>query len=216
MALNDAAAFWNFDSSLTDSSGNGNTLSAVGSPDFTTGILGNALRSNTVTGGYAERNGLVVPSGSFSMGGFFFVTSTGSRTWMGLFEHAVGGLSLRTQFGLLFSLAGATGGVSNNAWNHLAVTYDDSTQESINYVNGVASAPASGAVSFPTGTTKTRVLADANGIEVAGNGLADLVFFYNRKLSASEVSQLYNAGVGLNPYGLQRQNHDGTGRPPNP
>ena len=197
MALNNASAFWNFDSSLTDSSGNGITLSAVGSPDYTTGILGNALRSPT-TSDSAQRTGVIIAAGSFSMGGWFFASSL--KNFLYQKGNTGTGQQILTGFsGFQFTVDDGANTVGNAGltfpnWFHVVGTYNSSTQTLILYVNGAQVDTNTFAAVYPTGTVTIIVLGGGS------NSLADLCFFYPFVLTPSEVSQLYNGGAGYNPY----------------
>ena len=206
MALNNASAFWNFDSSLTDSSGNGNTLSAVGSPDYTTGKLGNALRSPT-TNDYASKSGLVISSGSFSMGGFFFLTSAGLISANVMSQYSTADSRVQA---LQTVSAGATGTVTFQvddsgsgpggdlagipAWFHFVGTYNSLTNACILYLNGSAVATATITALFSPADQFTAVAPGGS------NRRAELCFFYPFVLTPAEVTTLYNGGAGYNPY----------------
>lgn len=225
MALNDAAAFWKFNDTLTDASGNGRDLTASGS-DYTTGILGNALRSPT-TSDFALLSGqLAVSSGNISMGGSFYVADlavTGSLLVQGTFS---GGTSQRINISAGVPSFVVSGGtitsgttISLVGWNHIVGTHDGTDARL--YLNGVLVAgPTTLANSYAAAQQVVRVLA-VNALSatpaIGNNFRAENNFFYPREISSAEVSQLYNGGAGYDPYpDLAQQTHSGTGRPPNP
>jgi hypothetical protein len=84
----------------------------------------------------------------------------------------------------------------DNLWHHYAIVYDKTGTTLIAYYDGVQ---------VGNDTTGTGVLSDtASPINIgregtgsyAWNGSIDEVAIYNRTLSASEISNLYNSGVG--------------------
>lgn len=85
-------------------------------------------------------------------------------------------------------------------WNHVVVTYDsDSTaNDPVFYINGVIDTNWT-EITAPSGTreAETATLYLGNASAVASrtiDGILDDVRFYDRTLSASEVSRLYNTG----------------------
>ncbi len=82
--------------------------------------------------------------------------------------------------------------LTTNNWYHIVVTMDSSVTRL--YVNGMLDSSATPAGSYATVTGKHRL----GVLHSANNGLAgifDDVLIYNRALSASEVSNLYNSAV---------------------
>jgi len=81
------------------------------------------------------------------------------------------------------------GTVTDNIWTHAAVTYDNSNI--VTYINGVLT---------NTYATSTDLVTDTSAEKIGGepsrynNSAIDDVRIYNRALSATEVTQLYNMG----------------------
>jgi hypothetical protein len=88
------------------------------------------------------------------------------------------------------------GSIHLNEWQHVAVTYDNSStaNDPIFYINGV---PTTSTENFtPSGSAESDT---GNPVRIGGNtwdfdGTLDEVRVYNRVLSASEIKQLYGAG----------------------
>lgn len=64
------------------------------------------------------------------------------------------------------------------------------------YVNGVSVATATAALITTISAHALTIGMSNSGTAIPFNGSIDDVRIYNRVLSASEVSQLYNAGIG--------------------
>ena len=84
-----------------------------------------------------------------------------------------------------------------NTWTHITVTYKGTSFGSNNvliYVNG--SLLYTGSLSMPAGGGKVFVGSNNAGSGGFYNGLIDEVGVWNRTLTATEVTELYNAGAG--------------------
>lgn len=200
-------AFWRFDGDLTDASGNSKDLSAAGSPDYTTGKLGQCLRSPT-SADYAERTELIVSSGSFSMAGWFYETDEVTRHFLGQFDDgggATNGINLHRSLNggpVRFRVGSGLGGivtgarVSMNTWNHFAGTFNGTT--AVIYINGIYLASGELTPAFPSSSPRTRILAGGSG-GTGNNCLADMCGIWSVALTQNQVLSLYNNGNGFDP-----------------
>lgn len=104
-------------------------------------------------------------------------------------------------FGALnFQIAGADvtpsgGTMSTNQWYHLAFTYDDSADQVVTYLNGVTNGVATTAAVIPVTAAEFCIgrRSYSEGNEGYCNALIDEVLIYDRALTGTEISQLYNA-----------------------
>jgi len=85
--------------------------------------------------------------------------------------------------------------IGTNVWTHVAVTYNASTKTATFYLNGTFNSSASNSsVSELSSSTQPLVIGCIrNAVGAFLNGRIANVLAYNRILSASEVSQNYNA-----------------------
>lgn len=86
---------------------------------------------------------------------------------------------------------------SNSTWYHVAVTYKGSTGDVKFYVNGAQIGTTQNTVR----TTIPNVSTDVSIGERQDNGenldgLMDVMVFYNRELTSTEISDWYNTGTG--------------------
>jgi len=96
------------------------------------------------------------------------------------------------------NLNSATGLITTNSFQHLAMTYDKTSGAAVLYRNGLVVATANLGLITPQ-TTFDFFMGDRPAGFFAGNyfnGLMDEVSIYNRALSASEIQAIYNAGTG--------------------
>ena len=111
----------------------------------------------------------------------------------------------------------STGTVTLNQWNHVLVNYTNKAMTF--YINGVAS--GSGAPITSLGSESTFNLTIGSGVESSAsgvtlwfNGSIDDAMIFNRSLSISEISALYNASANQyynNFTGLSSGGHNFTG-----
>ena len=94
------------------------------------------------------------------------------------------------------------GGYTVNQWQHLAVTFDESTQTAVFYVNGaaVATQTASAGNYLPNTNTVIPALGGfANGTDNPFEGDMDEVAFYSSVLSPAQVTAHYANGTSASP-----------------
>jgi hypothetical protein len=121
----------------------------------------------------------------------FISYGTGSSGQAFAIETDLGANSARLHVNKFGSFSGlSTGSLTLNKWNHIVVTYNGSTV--FFYINGQASGSAAFALSTTLGSLRLGKWISGGSGESPFNGYMDDVRIYNRALSASEVSQLYN------------------------
>ena len=204
VAASGLVAHWKFDegsgTTVSDSSGNGNTGTLVNGPLWTAGRVGNALFFDGI-----DDNVTVPDSNSLDLSSSFTLSA-----WVNpasTFTDFRSILVKNYKYYLYASVAGycgdgsPLGGFSEgtdqtvcqpsplpiNTWTHLAVTYNGSTLTL--YRNGVAVATStvSGTLSPTTGTLQIG----ASQFGEYFKGLIDEVRIYNRALSDTEIQTIY-------------------------
>ena len=222
--------YWKFDegtgTSATDSSGNGDTGTLTNQPTWVTGKLKKALNftgtqvvqangsgslANLYTGGMTV-SAWINPAGTGgggagrivdkdnNNGGWFLAMSSSNNVKLQAdqFDVPPPGTAIQP------SLASASNSIVLNTWQHVAATWDGSTNGTGMhiYVNG---APADGTpVNGSSNGTPFSDAASPLGIGNRGadlargfNGSIDDVRVYNRVLSAAEIQSLAHQGVGV-------------------
>lgn len=109
-----------------------------------------------------------------------------------------------TELGTNASTKNVTSGIalSTGVWYHLVGTFDGSTGDIALYVNNTAYTSTSALTGTYSSTAEFRIGHNewfGNRGDGYWDGLIDEVGVWSKKLSASEVSDLYNGGAGL-PY----------------
>ena len=116
------------------------------------------------------------------------------------------------KFNLFFVGAGgvangivSTATLSNNTWNHLVMTWDKANTTWKAYINGVFDSSLTAAMAstiiYASGSDRTNI-GTSNSSPTSGigagifNGKIDEMYLWNRTLTASEVTTLYNSGTG--------------------
>ena len=221
---NNCTAFWEFENtSWTDATGNGTTLTAVGSPTSVSGKVGNAASlGNSANALTANSNtNISAGGGSFSIAAWVNTGGAppGNNTILfnkdlGTFSNREWGFASRfsgsnrwsfscyntgsTEFA---ALATAGSGDVSSGWHYLVGTYNSGSKALVFYLDG--SVTGSGATL--TGTLGSSASATLNFGRTGTNTptsinpyLVDQAGFWkNRILSASDVTALYNGGSGL-------------------
>ncbi len=216
-------AFWEFENtSWADATGNGTTLTAVGSPTSVAGKVGNAGSVGNSANALTANSNTNIISGGGSFSAAVWVNSVA----LGIGNHHIFNKRLGTfgndewGFGVTFSgsnrwsfscfntgstgfdaLAASGSGNFSTGWHLLVGTYDSATKALVLYLDGAAS----GSGATLTGTLGSSASATLNfGRVGAGTPtsinpvLVDQAGFWKgRILSASDVTALYNSGNGL-------------------
>lgn len=200
---------WTIDcstTSVTDSSGNSNNAKSCPTstgPTVATGKFGNA---GSFDGGGSDH--VLIPAAtslnnaSFSAGGWF---KPSALAVSGLIEKNDATLSWRlfmhnTSGGIEFDGVNdtinlqSTSNVATGNWYHIFVTFDSTTKKMAIYINGALN--TSQTASGDLGGTQNLDIKIGNGF----SGSIDETRIYNRALSSSEVSQLYNWAPGPSIY----------------
>jgi len=215
MALADnlVAYYSQEDTTGTDATGRGNTLTAVNTPTSVLGIVGNGVSYASASSQYqtrADNADLSMGDIDFTIAGWLKATtlpgaaslfgkwhSSGGATpkeyWVGtvgttlaFYVSSDGSAQTNINFGT--TLATAT-------W-YFVVAWHDSVGNTINITANdgtVASASYSSGVFDGTSPFRLGAMASDNNYQ---NGILDEVGVWKRVLSAAEITELYNAGSG--------------------
>lgn len=220
MALTDnLVAYWKLDESsgdAADATGNGKTLTNENTMTYGSGLINNACSqgtNNTNKRLYLADSLSFTKTTSYSMAGWIKLNTeqTGLRNLFDVRENTTHHLMyVRTDdpssvrkiiFGRASNGVGAveatydqTWGTTN--WYHIACVFNGSTVKG--YVNGseVASANYSTLGNGNGLSNQTTLGASGNGF-IYASAQFDEVGYWNRELSVSEISTLYNGGTGL-------------------
>ena len=203
--------------SVTDKSGNGNTGTTQNSPTAVPGKLGQALKFVTASNQYidAGNNSSVQVTGNITLATWFNATAI-NFPYDGLIVKGYDGS--HTGYQLDFQNDVSTGGVNallcasyngssfgtyyaygsnivTGKWYHAVCTYDGTNWNL--YLNGTLVAHTAGAQGAFS-TSQNLIIGEANfgGASSAFSGSFDDVRVYNRALSAAEMAQLYEQGLG--------------------
>ena len=198
-------AFWKLDDSL-DSSGNGLTLTAVGSPEFVSGKIGDCA-------GFGVGEGLTVSP--FNIGATFTVSvwakfSTLENDELVWVQYIGAGVYVNTDgaaaFGDLASWTASSpsGAALPNVWQHYCLV-SESGRGTL-YVDGgeVASESISLINLTNAGDRPFGLGGDGESSGSAVNKQIDACGVWGRALSVEEVALLFNGGAGVEyPFGTE-------------
>lgn len=193
-------AYWNMDEAsgdALDSSGSSLDLWNFTSGNRTKGVLGNAAVFNG--NNFFAGTGPSLANGSFTVSGWLYADDfTGQMVWLSMGSNSSTNNALhlrvyddgRMLMGFFLNDLQATG-FTTNSWHHAAYTYDVSTGARKVYLDGALKASDTSAPF--TGDT-SMAIGDWNGYEY-WKGKIDEARIYNRALSQSEISSLYDSGA---------------------
>jgi hypothetical protein len=204
-ATSGLVAFWRMND-LTDASGNGNTLTTQGSPSFVLGKVNgggaavvnatNYLKSSAQIGGGGTGWTISLwlnPSESASSNRMFVADASYANLYF-----------MRYGSRIYFNVKNtgqrqSTSTIPQNAWTHTVLTFNASTKVALLYINGAQE------VSHSAGsdTSAFTVWPGAcSGVPAPQPFLGNLDAFglWARTLSPAEITDLYNAGNGIEPY----------------
>lgn len=210
--------YWTFDgknmtnATATDSSGSGNNGTLINGPTKVIGKMGQALNFDGINDYISTQ--LTTNYTRTSISAWIFPLSVGGGTLGRIVDKCENGCAAPVYFAvntgnkLVFQRNFSTGAgiwktVGNsfnlNSWNHVVVTYDESSvsNDPIFYVNGILK--SIGEVTPPTGvaatTTDRYFIGNRGDTGRAFDGKIDDVRLYNRTLSPTEVKSLYKLGA---------------------
>jgi len=192
----DLLAFWKL-ADLTDSSGNGNTLTNTNSVTFGAGKIGNAA---TINNNYLGRSWVQDFSEDFAISLWFKSSHDGFLPTIIDFAGVAGLPVLDVRDGNRVNFNDAAAELANapltlGEWTHIVAS--SLSGEVKLYAQG----NLADTVFWTTGGTSSNVRIGTN---IAGgtrylNGEVDAVGVWDRALTAAEVADLYNNGNGLEP-----------------
>lgn len=195
--------YWRLESDGADSSGNGKTLSAVGSPTYVPGQYGNAVRLPTITDNLTRADAFGVEGGACSIVAWIKQETEIASSSVNFIQHNSAtinnGNSISYEYnagtrrlyfrrskwnvaheGPYYNVALGTG------WNHIVYTYDGTNVRG--YLNGVLVAGPTAASGNGSGAPTAALTLVPNP---SGACRFDDVAIFNRALSLAEVESLY-------------------------
>lgn len=185
-----------------DSSGNGNTLINTGGLTYGSGVINNSLTGandstkyvSTSTGmGYTSSGSNTwttwVKINSFGSGGYILDNDTTNGNTRMIIYYGTNNIHLFANGNEI-----TTGTLTTGTWYHVAVKHTGSTYEL--FLNGTSQGTVSaGNLSYPYNFFVLTNGGPTGG--VASNVNVDEVSTWSRALSPTEISQIYNSGLGL-------------------
>ena len=201
-------AHWKFEGNASDSSGFGNNGTLFGDPTFTSGKLGQGLSFDGVDDFVDVVSAILTANGSLSIwfkpdwnsgdsiiNGIAGATTDGDNFFR--IEHfldnnwyagwVTGNIDHRAV------ISSATMSVISGSWYHLAVVWDDTTNVTMVYLNGVSKGQNT---SLVTNSIIQPLRIGSYDATTDGffDGTIDDVRVYNRALTYDEIKRLYNLG----------------------
>ncbi len=190
------------DSDYTDSSGNGNDGSGVGSLDFSSGVYADAV---VIDGGdeyvSVPSSGLDF-SDSYSVE-FWINPSSSAAQWKTMVERTnsfyfdlITGDRVRVQ-ATGYTNVDSSDGLTRNEWNHVVFTlYNTPTGSDVLkvYINGQESGSYGPAWGTPGSSSSDLRIGGVGGTDYV-DGMYDEFAAYTKVLSADEVLERYNRGI---------------------
>jgi hypothetical protein len=208
--MTDNEALYHFDGVTTDTSGNAQNGTAVGSPSYVAGQVGQAISLNGTTGQYVSvpNSPIVTITSDITISAWINATLTGD-SFQRIVGKSTGGngaggyaLIVHTTGQVYFTLNGsainsAAGSVTASTWTNVAGVWDSATGTGKIYVDGVE--VQSGALPAPgSSTANLHIGADPAFPGTRDfNGALEEVAIFSRAVPESEVFQAYKFGTGV-------------------
>jgi hypothetical protein len=198
-------AFWRLDN-LTDSSGNGNTLTNNNSVVFVEGKIGNSAQFDGSN--YLSLSTHQFPTGNSNRTFSCWVKTSQSNGLNLIFSYGIPETSNEAfGLGLLDGNAGffsqdndfvTSSNISDNNWHHLVLTHSSENGRTI-YLDGTNIGNDSDSIN--TGTNSIfRIGTWTYAFESTSlTGLVDAIGVWDRVISLEEINTIYNNGTGLEP-----------------
>lgn len=206
--LDNIVGAWMFDESsgnATDSSGNGNTLTNIGTATFTSGKINNAGTFNGTNQGFDRGNGAsLTRTGAYSWN-FWFKTNA----WTYIFDHTSnsGGNNRIILYGddatdcvhAYFNgneVVSATNSITLGTWYMATLTKGSGGTGTCELFLNATSV---GTTTFSTAGSSLNELSFGKSVDEGAwlNGQIDLAATWTRVLTGAEITSLYNGGAGL-------------------
>lgn len=179
-----------------DISGNSADITLVNSPTYTSGTPGYFTFNGTSQYGTGSKTGILSPS-SYTKSIWFYLNGYGDNNLSssapgGHFIYMAG--SNRIYCGHTdwpnYQVYPSTGTFSLSTWYYLALTFDTTNGMTL-YVNGVQDSTYTANKAAFTGNGSTNIATFGGGNLL--NGRISKAFFYDKRLTATEVLQNYNS-----------------------
>ncbi|MBP7937361.1 MAG: chitobiase/beta-hexosaminidase C-terminal domain-containing protein [Phycisphaerae bacterium] len=196
--------WWRLDGSsgdsASDATGNGNTVTLVNGPTWTSGKIGNALSFDGIDDYGTIDSFSMSLSGDMTMALWVKWTAAGAKRIVILGSAAGNNLELRLNGNGTFGLdnsggipveIASTGTCADNTWHHIALTRSGSPNPIWKFYLDGAPDSAHGGVSLWTVVALTNAELGHKGGDYTQASIDDLRIL-SRVLSASEVTKLYN------------------------
>ncbi len=200
-------AYYKFDSTAVDITGNNHNGDVSGSPTYTTGIVGNAIQTASSKmlscganpGNLSPQNGTANTAFSISM----WIKPTSLADYGSLFasnDSAVGLYTMASGHLNFWDNAHGSDHISTGAvvvtgsWQHVVFSFAGASGAYKFYLNGALLNSASG-VAFDISTTANWIGANASGASPF-TGAIDETGIWSTELSSTDVTTIYNSGVG--------------------
>ena len=208
-------SFFSLDNTLADATGNvtdltnNNAVTFVSSAPTPIAAVTNSAKFVAASSQYlshANATGINVAGIDFSIQVWVYPTGTGQIS-----SKTTGGFGSR-EYDLIRPFVTGTndpcraeinnggnitsGSVTTSAWHHLVLTYNNSTNAMILYIDGSSAATGTSS-SDAAGTSQLNIGAGPAPSNYWSGNMALYGTWRNRILSASDVTALYNSGAGL-------------------
>ena len=209
-------AVYNGESNANDSFGSNNGT-AQGGLTYTTGKIGNAFNLNGTNSYVTLPSNTLTPSGDFSISLWFNTNSESTERHILSNVHKQGGAAGQWKGWDIFTYASkvyfrlwntnvnseviSTTAIVNSTWYNVTVTKSGTTQRI--YINGTLEATNNSAVT-PNYTSPNYPVIGAQFYHTSAgydtstlfNGRIDAISSWNKALTQSEITELYNSGNG--------------------
>lgn len=212
MALTDSlTAGYNLDGNSNDVLGSNNGTDT--SMSYSTGKVGQAADFNGTTSKIVLPTSVLISSTAFSISFWIKTTATASQVFIDndvfpsvrcyairINNAASGKISIYrfdTSQSFINEVDTTAGGYNDGNWHHCVVTFSTTNGIRIYVDNGSPTTNATTTANYAASSNNTTLGQQVESTVAAYNGSLDMVYFWSRELTSTEVAELWNGGAGL-------------------
>ena len=201
-------AYYRADNSVTDETGNGHDLTLVNGATYDTGIIGQGFSLDGVNDYISLPDDSFRPTGNFSISMWINLSNSNNKyLFMSGSLSPINCILIYTNASRMRFYIGSSGlsfkfdttvNITLNTYEHYVFTFNNASKLASIYINGILNIQTTSthAPSFPSPSVVNIGASTTPNNYTIGN-LDEIGLWDGKELTASEITELYNSGLGL-------------------